>query len=475
MNLRLPFTLALAIALLTATSAQAQSTWAIVPVGLGESPSRAGDVADAASATLETSGATVLQGPVLAHRFENGISLSYEAPPGADELARRLAEADEPILRWVAAGRFAETVSRSEALLTEAQGALVALSRNAPVLEHLGNLCGYRLRAFLESRQQAPAQDAARECLRMLPGYEWTDRLHPPEVLALVRTTREALAGALVVHGSADDPPGCAIRVQGRRIGETPSARVAVPAGDYVVQLECSDAPGRVHRAHVEAAPVELEVRASLDQALHTRPSVALVYGSASALGALAGDVAAAGRAIEADRILAVVEQPSGVILRAFEIPDEGPARQLRETTLERGSDDARIRASIAQLANALASPNESPVGHSISPVGPVLLGIGGAALVAGAITGILTLIQDSSLSSLCPDQECSEAGLSFAREVEAFAVASDILLLGGATTAVVGLVFTLLLHESNSASSPPHVSASCGATGCRVVLGGSF
>ncbi len=474
MTLRL-LTLALA---LTAARAHAQDTWAIVPVGLGETPSRAGDVAEAASATLETSGATVLQGPVLAHRFENGVSLSYEPPPGTDELARRLAEADEPLLRLVAAGRFAETVSRSEALLTEAQGALVALSRNAPVLEHLGNLCGYRLRALLESRQQGPAQDAARACLQMLPGYEWTDRLHPPEVLALVRTTREALAGALVVRGSADDPPGCAIRVQGRRIGETPSARVAVPPGDYVVQLECGDGPGRVHRAHVEAAPVELAVRASLDQALHTRPTVALVYGSASALGALAGDVAAAGRAIGADRVLAVVEQPSGVVLRAFEIPPDGPARQLRETTLERGSDDARIRASVAQLASGLGNPSSSATGTtpgegSLSPVGPIVLGVAGAALLAAVLTGSVTLAEDGAIGAACPDRVgCSNEIVARYQGLQAIAATTDVLFAASAASAIVGLVLTLTLREGPSAVTP---SAGCSADGCGLAVTGRF
>jgi len=152
---------------------------------------------------------------------------------------------------------------------------------------------------------------------------------------------------------SRDDPPGCTVRVHGRSVGRTPSARVTLPPGDYRVQVECSDQPGRVHMVHVDAAPVEVVVRGTLDDALRTSPP-ALVYPSPSALQMLPGDLGHAGRAVGADYALAVIQRDRDEgLMQSFRITEDGPPQFLAERTFELHGDPSELRESAAQLARS--------------------------------------------------------------------------------------------------------------------------
>ncbi|MBX3275788.1 MAG: PEGA domain-containing protein [Sandaracinaceae bacterium] len=304
-----------------------------------------------------------------------------------------------------------------------------------------------------------------------MPRFSPDRGLHRPEVLELVARVGGALPGAIVVESSPDDPPNCTVRVNGVRVGQSPGARVAVPAGTYAVQLECRSEPGRVHRVQVGTGDVSVRVRASLDAALVSRP-VSLVYGSSSALSSLPGDVAELGRAVGADRVLAVVEGPSGVALRAFAVSDSGPARQLRESTLAPGSDDARIRASVAALASSqLGNPagsRRADTTESIPVYGPILLGIGGAALLAGGIVGGVALNEDAAFRTACPDlTACPPDTQPQFEAMRLLAGASDTLLVAGSITAIVGLILTLTLRESERGVA----AAACGARGCALEI----
>lgn len=463
---------ALPCLLLALAAPAAADTWAVVPVGLAEAPARAVPVAEHAAATLQTSGSTVLQSAQLDHRVENALSLPFD-PTDPGPLAQQLAQAEEQLAEAVALRRHAEVVAQTDALFAQARERLAALHRQPEASADLANLCGYRVRAFLENRDQAGATEATRQCFALIPGFTPDRGLHTPPVLELVARVRGELEASLVISASPDDPPGCAVRVHGVRVGETPSARVAVPPGAYDVQVECGSAPSRMHRVQASSGETSVRVRASLDAALRSRP-VALVYAAPSALASLAGDVADLGRALGADHVLAVVEQPAGVVLRAFEIPDgDEPARQVRETFLQQ-TDEARVRESVAQLASALGNPSPaSPSGGgAISPIGPIVLGVGGAAMIAAAIVGGISLAQASSVSSMCADPaRCPPSLRPAYEEMRAFSGVADGLFVGGLLVATLGVVLTFTVTDGSGVAA----AAACDGRGCAATLRGRF
>lgn len=105
-----------------------------------------------------------------------------------------------------------------------------------------------------------------------------------------------------------------------------------------------------------------------------------------------------------------------------------------------------------------------------LSPVGPIVLGAGGALLLASAITGVVLAVENDSLLSSCERGVCPASSRGHAEDVQGIAIATDVLWIGGAAVAATGLALTLLLRDVIAEDAPP-VSAGCGATGCSVQL----
>ena len=464
-----PLTLALTLSVTIAASASlasaqdrsaqdrsAQDTWLILPVGIGEEPGLVLDHARLTAATLETTvGATVLQGQRLQHRLQNAVSLPYTEPP-ADDLAAQLAEAEPELLSAVSRQRDGEVIDRVGTFLEQARQSL-ALQRDAGASTNLARICGYYVRAHLHGSGESEARQRVRQCLALVPGFTLGER-HPPNVRELYAQERRDLRGAIVVSSSPDDPPTCTVRVGGRDIGRTPTARVAVPPGDYRVQVECSDRPGRVHRVHVERAPVELTIRATLDDALRTEPP-ALVYASSSALQMLPTDIAHAARAVGANYALAVIQRdPREGMMRSFRITDDARGQAMAERSFEIHADPDRIRQSAVALArSALGDPSSDGGGEDggISPIGPILLAVGGLPLVTGLIVAAVGLSQNQALIDRCPERVgCNEAMRSDVEATRNLGLAGDVLWIAGASVALVGFILTLTLEEGDDDES---------------------
>ena len=204
-----------------------------------------------------------------------------------------------------------------------------------------------------------------------------------------------------------------------------------------------------------------------------------MVYESSSALAMLPGDIGEAGRSTGADFAYVIVQQPSSALMRSYRVPEDGPALLLGERTIERTSDASSVRQSASELARTtLAAPGggsqrASDGGSTVSPVGPTLLGVGGAALVAGLILGVVTLDQNSQLDARCPDGVCPDTPELRDRESEMLTLSAvaDALWIGGAVVAALGLVLTLVLEEEAETTA----SARCGVWGCRAEIGGRF
>src|SRR5690606_25774321 len=115
----------------------------------------------------------------------------------------------------------------------------------------------------------------------------------------------------------------------------------------------------------------------------------------------------------------------------------------------------------------------ERRAGRRGIPVGPIALGVGAAALVAGAGVGGLLVVENDAATGMCTAGVCRGAARAQAEHVEGLAIATDVLLIGGGLVALTGLVLTLVLREA-SPDAPP-VSAACAETGCALALQGVF
>lgn len=154
------------------------------------------------------------------------------------------------------------------------------------------------------------------------------------------------------------------------------------------------------------------------------------------------------------------------------------------DAAIEEGRTTARAR--IAQLRARLEARRQgdgatssqdgqaetSPTDSSISPVGPILLAAGGAVLLAGTITGGVALAERDSLLARCVGRSCPPDAEDQAATVSGLALATDVLLFGGAAIAVVGLVLTLILREEEV---PARASAVCRHHGCVGALEGTW
>lgn len=92
--------------------------------------------------------------------------------------------------------------------------------------------------------------------------------------------------------------------------------------------------------------------------------------------------------------------------------------------------------------------PSSSPESTgSISPIGPIVMGVGGAALIAGLVLVGVAGAQDADLLERCPDRVgCDESLRQDVEATRSLAVAGDILWIAGAVVAVGGLVLTFAL-----------------------------
>ncbi|MGE0786800.1 MAG: hypothetical protein AB7S26_14105 [Sandaracinaceae bacterium] len=109
----------------------------------------------------------------------------------------------------------------------------------------------------------------------------------------------------------------------------------------------------------------------------------------------------------------------------------------------------------------------------SVSPVGPVVLAVGGAAVIAGVIVGIVSLDMASQLDAdctngVCPDTASVQSRLSV---LSTLSVVADVLWISGAAIAAAGLVLTLVLTDTSETA----VSAGCVGTGCMAEIRGTF
>lgn len=143
----------------------------------------------------------------------------------------------------------------------------------------------------------------------------------------------------------------------------------------------------------------------------------------------------------------------------------------------------SRDKNAFVMKPRVVAPPNAGD-GGSKTNVGPlVLMSVGGAMLVGGAITGILALGKTNDIEAKCPNDVCPvNFDLDSARSsAKTFVRITDVLLIGGGVVTAGGLTW-FLLDRGKSEKEPPKSaarprpwapvpSAGCGPDGCRASM----
>lgn len=116
-----------------------------------------------------------------------------------------------------------------------------------------------------------------------------------------------------------------------------------------------------------------------------------------------------------------------------------------------------------------------------------IVMGVGGAMLAAGAITGVVALGKTSDLERSCPNDVCPIGfDLESSRgDARSFVRLTDALLLGGGVVTAGGFVWWVATREGDKAETRPAQgagrprlglpTAGCGPSGCGAAWGGSF
>ncbi|MGE0784865.1 MAG: tol-pal system YbgF family protein [Sandaracinaceae bacterium] len=136
--------------------------------------------------------------------------------------------------------------------------------------------------------------------------------------------------------------------------------------------------------------------------------------------------------------------------------------------TVERRPRDASASTGESASGSSAASSSSPSSGGTWTP-GWIVLGVGAAAVIAGAITGGLALGERSRLDEMCDGARACDPGFEGTRDSAALlAGLTDGLLIGGGVIAAVGLVLALVITEDGG-DEGQGASLACDPTGCMA------
>ncbi|MEM9190230.1 MAG: hypothetical protein AAGF12_13680 [Myxococcota bacterium] len=129
----------------------------------------------------------------------------------------------------------------------------------------------------------------------------------------------------------------------------------------------------------------------------------------------------------------------------------------------------------VAEVSEHLdRSEGAEPVEGGVSPVGPIVLAIGGAALIAGSVVGIVALGKTRDFEDACGDlAQCPVALRPLYDEAQAYRLATDVLLGTGLAITATGLLLALFVSHSHTGG--PSVAVSCDASFCGATVSGDI
>jgi hypothetical protein len=182
----------------------------------------------------------------------------------------------------LAEGDYEKALGKLNAAQAISRDAIEELNREPQRARRVFDTCLYIVRAVLATESESRARAVARECRQLVPRAEPSPYMHPPPVTDLLGQIDELRAkqtGELRVDSA---PSGCAARLNGVLLGETPVSIDDVFPGKYRVQVECDPGQrGRVHYVTVGAGRTEHYVDSRFDGVVGSRPSLSLRYANA--------------------------------------------------------------------------------------------------------------------------------------------------------------------------------------------------
>ncbi|MBN2531105.1 MAG: hypothetical protein JXR76_32265 [Deltaproteobacteria bacterium] len=113
---------------------------------------------------------------------------------------------------------------------------------------------------------------------------------------------------------------------------------------------------------------------------------------------------------------------------------------------------------------------------HPLKVTGWSLIGAGGALLIAGSITGGITMAKSSKLQEDCPNKVCDDPDAKDRHSTtKNLAIATDILLVAGGVTAATGLVLLLVDRKRQRNERAARVTPFANASAAGFLLQGQF
>ncbi len=223
--------------------------WVVVPIVIeGDSADiDAMPFGDELVDSLVDVSARALDPSEAATQFEEQHSSDPEAPGAVERWATAVANAQR-IMATRRSGRFREAVAALESLKAETDRAVAALGREEAGIRSYLQACILEATAQRGRGRRAEARDALVQCRRMTSLIEPESHSISIEIRALLAEVDAEIASApratLTVES---DRPGCAVRVAGVVLGQTPLVVRDLPEHRVPIQVECDDRPGRVH------------------------------------------------------------------------------------------------------------------------------------------------------------------------------------------------------------------------------------
>jgi hypothetical protein len=129
-----------------------------------------------------------------------------------------------------------------------------------------------------------------------------------------------------------------------------------------------------------------------------------------------------------------------------------GDARAHERVVLERGQK----RRLVLELPRATGDAPPVEQGNTVAVVGWALVGLGGAGLVVGAITGGAVLAEEDDLLGQCPDRACPPAAHDDARAFDRLRITSTVGFVVGGVAGAVGATLLVLDATGGGASDEP-------------------
>lgn len=340
---------------LSSVAAQQGSRWLIVPTGSGADVAQLDSAANRLQRALVDSGAQVWRPAEAAKRFEAEAS----SPPTV------LSDAD--LERWMslsgravddlAEGDNKKAVKKLKAAQALSREAIEEFNRDPERARRVFDTCLYSVRAALATESESRARSVARDCRRLVPRAEPSPYMHPPAVTKLLEeidALQARQSGELRVDST---PPGCAARLNGVLLGETPVSIGDVFPGQYRAQVECDPGErGRVHVVTVGAGSAERQVDSRFDAAIVSRPSLQLRYDKpADASKYLVADARQIANEVDAGQIVLLAVDGGVMTLRRIDARVSEPTTVLAAARVGPDGDGASD-ADIASAAGALVA-----------------------------------------------------------------------------------------------------------------------